>query len=85
MMIIIELISQKSLKQSLASFPPSLIIHISVDIVYVGIKSPMKDMNSIGFIPVANLLLVFLNRRAVVITLNIISPITGTSNTGAAT
>lgn len=44
-----------------------LIIHISVDIVYAGIKSPIKGMNSIVFIAVASSLPVILNKRLVVI------------------
>jgi hypothetical protein len=60
-----------------------LIIHISVDIVYAGIGSPIKGINSIVFIAVASLLPVILNKRLLVMTSNM-SPITGMSKTGAA-
>lgn len=61
----------------------SLIIHIKVDSVYVGIKSPMNGMNSIVFMAVDILLFVIEYNNPVTNASNT-SPRIGASNIGAA-
>ena len=61
----------------------SFAIHIRVESVYTGMKSPTIGMNSIMFTAVDILLLVILYNKLTIIASNI-SPITGTPNKGAA-
>ena len=62
----------------------SFAIHMSVDRVYTGMKSPTKGMNSIMFTAVDILLLVILYSKLTTIASRI-SPKTGIPNKGAAT
>ena len=61
----------------------SFAIHMSVERVYTGMKSPTKGMNSIMFTAVDILLLVILYSKLTMIASRT-SPITGIPNKGAA-